>query len=204
MPRLHLRFTSLLILGLIAAAPVSAQVPTGVPPFSSTGGGPDIVNEANLNVHVSVPVIQKAGRGVPFSYVLNYDSSIWLPSGSAWTPNNTSSWGWRGATESLVGYTTYKTTAGSCSLGGQSYNWNVYNSFAYRDSAGAVHPFSIAVSSWNPSWPCGSGGPPATVSGVSTDSSGFTLSVTAGAGAPTVNSLKSRSGFSITAPLQSP
>jgi len=41
-----------------------AQVSTGAPPFSSVGGGPfDTVNLGNLNVHFSIPVMHKAGRG---------------------------------------------------------------------------------------------------------------------------------------------
>ena len=56
------------------------QVTTGAPPFGSLGGGPfDTVNLANLNVHFAVPVLHKAGRGIPFTYDLGYDSSIYYP-----------------------------------------------------------------------------------------------------------------------------
>ncbi len=57
-----------------------AQVTIGLPPFGSfRGGSADVVNDANLNVHLSVPVVSKAGRGLPLNYVLGYDSSLWFP-----------------------------------------------------------------------------------------------------------------------------
>jgi len=69
------------------------QVTSGIPRFGSFGGGPfDVVNLGSLNVHFAVPVIHKAGRGLPFSYDLAYDSSIWTPvtvNGSkVWQPAN--------------------------------------------------------------------------------------------------------------------
>src|SRR5882762_7159364 len=51
------------------------QEATGTPPFGSFGGGPDTVNLGNLNAHISIPVVHKTGRGMPFSYDLSYDSS---------------------------------------------------------------------------------------------------------------------------------
>jgi len=65
---------------LSLAALAGGQVSPGTPPFGSFGGGPfDIVNLGNLNVHFSIPVLHKAGRGVPFTFDLSYDSSIWYP-----------------------------------------------------------------------------------------------------------------------------
>ena len=48
-------------------------VPTGTPPFSSSAGGPDTIDLANLNSHISIPVLHKAGRGTNFTYDLSYD-----------------------------------------------------------------------------------------------------------------------------------
>src|SRR5882762_132914 len=85
----------IVVLGLSLA--VLAQGPaTGVPRFSSMGGGPfDIINLGNGNVHFSIPVLHKAGRW-PFFYDLVYDSSVWIPVSSG--PNKTwspiSNWGW--------------------------------------------------------------------------------------------------------------
>ena len=54
---------------ILLATDLQGQVATGTPPFGSFSGGADVVNNANLNVHVSIPVRVKAGRGMPFSYV---------------------------------------------------------------------------------------------------------------------------------------
>src|SRR5438270_10461400 len=70
---------ALLVVALFLGS-ASAQVSTGLPPFGSLGGGPfDTVNLGNLNVHFSIPVLHKAGRGIPFTYDLSYDSSVWTP-----------------------------------------------------------------------------------------------------------------------------
>jgi hypothetical protein len=83
----------------------TTQVSTGTPPFSSLGGGPfDVVNLGNLNVHFSIPVLHKAGRGMPFTYDLSYDSSIWTPvtSGGTTTWKHASNWGWKGMGENIA------------------------------------------------------------------------------------------------------
>ena len=73
---LPIRLLSLFCFLAIAVAQNQAQVPTGTPPFGSFGGGPDIINLANLNSHISIPVLNKAGRGTNFTYDLSYDSSV--------------------------------------------------------------------------------------------------------------------------------
>ena len=100
------RFAFLAMLGYCfcpLALTFTAQQPvTGIPPLSSVSGGPfDTVDLANLNVHFSIPVFSRPGKGMPFSYNLSYDSLIWVPvaSGSltTWTP--VSNWGWRSMTK---------------------------------------------------------------------------------------------------------
>src|SRR5438132_1359709 len=67
----------------------------GLPPFGSFSGGPfDVVNNANLNVHFEIPLLSKAGRGLPFNYPDRYDSTIWTIAGNAWTPTTVTIWGW--------------------------------------------------------------------------------------------------------------
>lgn len=88
---------TILLAVLLAALPAITfgQPATGLPPFGSFSGGPfDTVNNGNLNVHFEIPIINKAGRGLPFTYTLTYDSSVWYPYG-AWTPVN--NWGWSAA-----------------------------------------------------------------------------------------------------------
>ncbi len=54
--------------------------PDSVPPRFYPRSGPfDTVNNANLNVHFEIPIVNNAGRGMPFYYRLGYDSSIWYP-----------------------------------------------------------------------------------------------------------------------------
>src|SRR5213593_3641201 len=56
---------------LVAALAISVSITvlaagptTGTPPFRSLGGGPDVINLGNLNVHYSMPVFSRAGRGM--------------------------------------------------------------------------------------------------------------------------------------------
>ena len=73
----------LFLMVVLLTGVASAQIATGTPPFGSFGGGPfDTVNLGNLNVHFAIPVLHKAGRGVPFTYDLSYDSSIWTQGSS--------------------------------------------------------------------------------------------------------------------------
>ena len=59
-----------LLLSLLISGVAYAQVQTGTPPFGSFSGGPfDTVNNANLDVHFAIPIVNKAGRGLPFYYL---------------------------------------------------------------------------------------------------------------------------------------
>ena len=84
------RVSVLLFFSFLAVTQLRAQVTTGTPVFGSFGGGPEVLNLANLNAHWGIPVLHKAGRGTNFTYDLSYDSSVWYPvlSGSAktWQP----------------------------------------------------------------------------------------------------------------------
>jgi YD repeat-containing protein len=190
----------LLALALLAVRPASAQVATGFPPYGSFSGGPfDTVNNANLNVHFSVPVENKAGRDVPFNYDLSYDSAIWMPTGSTgsqtWTLVGQASSlapGWRGFTEAYIGYYTYTTTQYPCYVGQTNYPYPVYSNFTYHDPQGTVHVFNIST---NLASQCGS----AVTSGsaTATDGSGLFMSVTNYTGAV----IYTRAGDIIQAPV---
>jgi RHS repeat-associated protein len=68
-----------------------AQVPTGVPQFSSLQNGPiDTVNLSTLNVHFEIPIRSTPGRGLPFSAVLNEENSHFYPkfTSGAWFWNS--------------------------------------------------------------------------------------------------------------------
>jgi RHS repeat-associated protein len=136
---------SALLTASLAFATASAQVSTGTPLFSTAGGGPiDAINLGNLNVHLTIPVLNKAGRGVPFFYNLTYDSSIWIPvtafGTTQWTP--ATNWGWGSDTAASLGYlsahlTVTQVTGPPCSY----YMTYVYSNYAYHDRFGRSHPF---------------------------------------------------------------
>ena len=131
-----------------AFSQATPQVATGTPPFASLGGGPfDVINLGNLNVHFSIPLIHRAGRGMDFTYDLSYDNSIWYPatcpsgSGSCWTP--VLNWGWRGVTEAATGF--ISSSAADGGIDGQGCNVFIY-SFTYHDTFGVPHNFQQTVS----------------------------------------------------------
>jgi hypothetical protein len=174
----------LFAVALLISHPASAQVATGFPPFASMSPSTfDTVNNANLNVHFAIPIFARGGRGIPFSYVLSYDSSIWSPVSSTgsvgWTPVGQTStipsnWGWRGITEAQAGYITYSTRMGKCVVQG-IYVYYPENWFGtYNDPSGTSHLFSIMTTPGSSA--CGV--PPASSgTGVAFDSSGYTMSV---------------------------
>jgi hypothetical protein len=119
-------------------------VTTGTPPLGSFGGGPfDTVNLGNLNVHFSIPIVSKAGRGMPFTYLLSYDSSIWTQvtnnGVTSWFP--TANWGWRGDTEIATGYVSYDTSETTCQRIPPKGIFRWFN-FVYHDPFGTSHAVS--------------------------------------------------------------
>ncbi|MGH9740233.1 MAG: hypothetical protein ACRD4X_16855, partial [Candidatus Acidiferrales bacterium] len=140
------------LLSLFAPLVHSQSVVTGTPPFGNFGGGPDIIDLANLNAHLTIPVLQKAGRGIPFTYNITYDSSIWQPVGASgsqvWEPTNSGAFGW-----------SYSAMGNMVITGGEvlgyCYTWvgppiNQYyvtgeyggTNYAYQDNLGTLHRFS--------------------------------------------------------------
>ena len=190
MPRSQLQLWSFVVAMLmICSAPCFAQVQTGTPPFESFGGGLDIVNLGNLNVHLNVPVYSRAGRGMPFTYNLGYDTSVWSPVNSSgtrvWTP--VSNWGWTSSTASVTGHLSATvTSAQTCPTYINphlppvdeetiyTYTWTYYDSF------GGVHPFIGDTTTWTSS-PCGSAGS-SSMNATATDGSGYTLSANGSSG----------------------
>jgi RHS repeat-associated protein len=163
-----------------SAAVANAQVITGTPPYASFGGGPETINLANLNAHFNIPVLSKAGRGIPFNFYLTYDTAIWYPatSGStkAWTP--VSNYGWA-ASPIWVGYiaATVTTTELPVMCGKEQgddityfYNWTYYDGF------GTGHSFpnasTVTLLACTETYEYGSGG------GTATDGSGYVLAIT--------------------------
>jgi RHS repeat-associated protein len=165
-------FSAVLILA--CASPCLGQLATGTPQFGSYSGGPDIINLSNLNSHITVPMINKAGRQMAFTYDLSYDSAVWFPSSSSgtntWTP--IINWGWRGQTEVSTGYITYTLQTTYCGNGGSRGGVTLtYSNWNYHDTFGVTHPFSGSTITYTGT--CGGGTSP--LNALATDGSGYTI-----------------------------
>jgi hypothetical protein len=132
----------LMALMMLASAPSFAQVTFGSPPFGTVDStsGPDVVDLANLNVHIQIPVLHKAGRGLDFTYDIGYDNSLWYPvtSGSTlvWTPDY--NWGWRGITEAQLGYVSDTVTTTPWPYPYTDCYTTMYTNFAFHDGWATV------------------------------------------------------------------
>jgi hypothetical protein len=176
-----------LVFGLFCAVCVSTAQTTdtntavGFPPFGAFAGSDfDTINEGNLNVHFSIPIFEKSGRGLSLAGRLTYDSLIWTanpaptdgsgnPIGTAyfWLDRaNSMGWYYR----PVVGYVSYTTRqAGpTCS---DHRMLTVRENFTYHEPSGTAHFIGMNVLPAD----CdgnGNGG-----SATAQDGSGFLLSV---------------------------
>ena len=190
------RYTLFALACGMVPATLCGQPATGVPAFGSFSGGPfDVVNNSNLNVHFEIPIINKAGRGTPFAYTLTYDSSVWYPTGGVWMPVN--NWGWKAATAvALTGHVSYGSSPQSC-LGT---NFTVYAGWGYYDPYGVAHYFPGTLAYPIPPQGCGTWQDYLNNVAAS-DGSGYSMSFSVAGGTPTVTSLLSPNGTTISAPL---
>lgn len=157
----------ILFVALMPAVGSGQQSTTGVPPLGTfVRGDVDAINVANLNNHVTIPIIHKKGLGLPFDYSVNWDSSIW----SLNTIGNKSYWelasnaGWN-VVNNGIGFVTWAIYPGSAGC--------EYYDFAYVDAVGTWHNFTVSVHINS----CNSG--PTQATGLANDGSGFTINVTA-------------------------
>lgn len=133
---------------ILATLAMSAQVVTGTPAFGTFKSfGPTVLNIANLNSRVTIPIMGKPGRGTPFNYAMTYDNSVWVPSGDpgslSWQPQP--NFGWHGMSEAITGYLSYRTATRPCPdhVPGSR---TVFSNFVYHDKFGVPHSFlGIAV-----------------------------------------------------------
>jgi len=187
------QFTILVLaFACFAMGRAEGQATTGAPPFGSMAGGPfDTIDLANLNVHFAVPVVHKTGRGIPFTYDLSYDNSVWIP--SYWTP--ALNWGWRGQSEIVTGYVSYSTVVHRCYGENSWLYYNEYTGWVYHDPWGIQHRFGVNVYDTSTAW-CA---PTLPFSGTATttDGSGYSVSVDATPSA----TVSARTGATINAPL---
>jgi hypothetical protein len=194
------------LLASLLPLPAWAQVTTGTPPFGSFGGGPDVINLGNLNVHWAIPVLYKPGRGTNFTYDLSYDSSVWYPvtSGSTTTWQPVYNWGWRANTEVTTGYLSYHIVSQRESCFDSYLKRTIYyyieiaQSYVYHDAWGVPHPF-LGTSSNGGSTSDGActTDPWSITGGMATDSSGYSLTTNG----TIFQSLYSKTGTNINPPL---
>lgn len=136
------------VLSAILLLPLASlcQVSTGAQPMGSFSSGPDFINLGNLNMHFDLPVFAKPGRGMPFTYTLSFDSSVWSPvtvSGvKSWQPAQ--NWNWRGVTEVATGYISYVQTTVRCQISQfplRFANFLFRSNYQYHDQFGVIHSF---------------------------------------------------------------
>ncbi len=169
------------IIAFLLACPLimcgqTATVPAwGSPTFApmvTTGAKTLAVNAANLNFSFHIPIVSKPGRGVPFTFGLNYNSDIYgifnsqfLPLGNTDTmgPNPGQGavsgpyWGWLSSGTASGGYLADDTKQGSCvytyyyygGSGQVTEYYSIYTDYRYYDENGTEHNFPGQTNSGN-------------------------------------------------------
>lgn len=185
--------TAQLLLLAFFAAPALGQLGganpgAGFPTFNSFAGSSfDTINEGNLNIHFSIPIFQKSGRGLSVAATISYNSLIWTPVGALtdgngnpissaqWWPPAITPWGW--TVSPLTSYVTYTRTAVStCPNGNKIWQRSNYTFHAPDGTGHSFGSFNIVEADCN-------GTPHGLQSPVMTqDGSGYSLSVGTGLG----------------------
>ena len=175
----------LLIATVLCLSSARAQVSTGAYPFGTFDNrGLDTINVGNLNLHLDIPVFQKAGRGLPFAYDLIYDTSIWSPAtvGGTKTWQPAINWGWLAQTVVRTGYISYSTHTYVCDWPPPQHgNYYIYDTWVYHDSFGVSHPFDGSLE-WDPT---GCDVSLSSFTSETSDGSGLTLNAIRTTGPPT-------------------
>jgi len=147
-------------------------------PWETTEGE---ISLDTLNVDLNIPIVDKDGVGLPFSFGLHFDNNFWYP-GSCGNPNtgsacwqpNTNHWGWMPDAAQMYGvfiavpYTCPDPSANPPN----SVGWAVLDFYAYQDPQGNIHPIDSANQAVSFSGNACS--LPATSTVVSNDGSGYT------------------------------
>ena len=184
------------LLVLVSVFSLHAQQ-TGIPPFSTVGGGPDQINLADLGIHFTFPVLSRTGRGLPFSYVVGWDNAVWtqkpIVGGVEWSVS-------LGGVLTPIGGAFYTLSQKTChdSVGDQE-TYNVWTFTEFQDLQGTTHAFNIKVN--DAPGPDGTCPAPTSIAGAtSTDMSGVSMTVTQ---SPLAAVVTLRDGSVITPPLVS-
>jgi hypothetical protein len=179
-----INWTGMLLVGIVVTFSTfchSQQHATGTQPFGTFGGGPDIINLGNLNVHLNIPVLHKQGRGLPFIYDLAYDSSsVWMPvtsnGSTSWSPRG--GFGWPPPT-TAVGYIPAPSSFAVplvCPPNYIHFTLTTRHYPGYVDGQGTFHHAPVStVTSSDQGCSASSGG-----TGKADDGSGYTVTISAG------------------------
>ena len=111
----------------------------GVGEFSSLTGGVDQVNLGNLDIHLQIPLYTTAGRGIPVTYYLQYDSNFWTVADNALAQvsSNCGMFGWVYPTYSQVlGSVSSASTQTACGPSLPYQQYIVYSTWSYTDPSG--------------------------------------------------------------------
>jgi YD repeat-containing protein len=171
-----IRVVCVFLLGFSSLA-VAQNLGTGLYAFGSFDSrGFDSINIGNLNTHFEIPIVNKQGRGLPFSYSLVYEGLIWSSTGSVgnnvWQADGT--WGFRGELlGGVTGYVSYSQITVSCPRP-SGYSGPVPNGvedygYVYHDAYGKNHGFKYTFQLCPLT-------PPATITGNGSSSDGSGLS----------------------------
>src|SRR5579863_6361182 len=186
-PMVKLLTKLLLVPFVLMPTGLIAQVATGTPTFNSFGGGPfDTVNLGNLNVYFNIPIVNKAGRGMPFIYNLAYNNSVWSPvivnGTTTWTPAQ--AFGWTAQTAVATGYMSVSTVT-SNQFHFRPYPQNSYTcsmttdyNYVYHDPFGVQHPFNTETMQCSGPSQCNNPPNQPNATATATDGSGYQLSIT--------------------------
>jgi len=200
----------------LASQLVSAQQTTQPAPFQSWGGGPvDSVNLGNLDIHLTIPVLHKAGRGMPFAYDISYDAQVWSSVTSngttQWQPSNT--FGWMNISGAgMGGYVSYSTvtTSGQCPINPPytygTYTQIEYYGFVYHDAVGFSHQMSATayyITTTGCTSPPNGPQPTQAEESVASDGSGYTFYVGPAAANSISGYVVTKSGTTIDTPFVS-
>jgi RHS repeat-associated protein len=197
-----IRVLTLSILLALMSAQVHAQITTGTPSFGSFGGGPDVINLANLNSHLTIPIFHKPGRGIDFPYDLTYDTSVWYPvtSGSTKTWQPVLNWGWIAQTAIKTGYLSYFLASQNCDTPPPLHQYYILSNWVYHDPWGGSHKY-YGTLEYDPTG-CDLGNI-STLNETAFDGSGYNLSATLQANSHNVatHTIASTTGQLVNAPL---
>ena len=163
----------------VALLPFGVHAQTGVAPFGSYSSTPfDTINNQNLNIYFTIPIVSSAGRGLPLTLSLNYNSQIWQPF-STWTPATDAlgnpTWGWQKdfPAGGIVQFESDTSEPIKCEPGGQFYTVTYYSGFSFTDVLGTGHGFPINFR--QSQCPAQNGG---TKTGYASDASGIYMDAT--------------------------